>query len=107
MTAALVPDGLEPLGVWDARDSWVDDLVNERIAWAREHIPRVNDTYRAEFYLLDSPIAILYRYAVNTEGRKYALARSEFIADVEPATEPPVVQILGGLPPAHLLARQA
>lgn len=105
--AAAIPDGLEPLGAWDAGPGWADAFVDEKIAWARQNIPRVNDTYRVEFFVTDMPFAIAYRYAVNAEGRKYAIAEYSFVADGEPAREPPVIVPLDELPPAHLLNRDA
>lgn len=101
MTAAI-PEGLEPVGVWDAGPGWVDDLVNERIAWARQHIERVNDTWRVEFYA-DPPRAIVHRFKVNAEGRKYAIGHQSFITNGEPAREEPVIVPLAALPPARLL----
>ena len=105
---ALIPEGLEPLAVWDTRD--IDGLwrcggdicmLGEATRWANAHIREATRTYRVEFYLLDSPFAVLYRYKVDDDGRKFAL---------EPGgdaltEEEPVVQMLGELPPAHLLSR--
>ena len=104
MAVSVIPEGLEPLAVWDAGPGWVDGLVDERIAWARQHILRVNDTYRVEFYLIDAPFAVVHRFKLDANGRKYALGEYSFISDGEPAREEPVVVPLGGLPPARLLA---
>jgi len=103
MRQVTIPDGLEPVGVWDAGPGWVDDVVGEKIAWAREHIDRVNDTYRVEFYLVDAPFAVVHRFKVNAEGRKYAIGHQSFISNGEPAREEPVTVTLDELPPAHLL----
>lgn len=92
MTALSIPEGLEPVGAWDAGPGWVDEHVDEKIAWARDHIDRVNDTYRVEFYATRPPLAVVHRFAVNAEGRKY-----------KPATEPPAVEPLDELPPERLL----
>ena len=69
------------------------------ITWAGEHIPRRNDTYRVEFYLLDAPFAVVYRYERDEDGYKHNGP------DGEIATEPPVVVPLTELPPEHLLEK--
>lgn len=106
MTAAI-PDGLEPVAVWDARDplNSQPDVPRwlESAEWAKAHIPRVNDTYRVEFYLLDTPFAVVHRFAVNAEGLKYAIGHLARLDNREPATEPPVIVPLAELPPEHLL----
>lgn len=97
VTAVLVPAGLEPLGVWDATTAeWARGPWYERAEWADGHLGDANFVYRAEFYLLDAPFAIVRRYAADGDGHKWA-------ADGEVVTEPPVVVPLGELPPAHLL----
>jgi hypothetical protein len=102
VTAPAIPDGLEPLAVWDARDplNCQPDVPRylESTEWAKAHIERVNDTYRAEFYLVDGPFAVVHRYSADDTGRRLLLA-----GDGELATEEPVVQMLDELPPAHLL----
>lgn len=114
MSADLaVPEGLEPLGVWDCREpdwglgrGWGIGLtcaqpLREMREWAMAHIEGVNETYRAEFYLLDGPFAVLYRYERDRCGF--------LVADDEtgyPATASPVVQALDELPLPHLLTRQ-
>lgn len=97
-----MPDGLEPLGVWDCNDApaW-GMIILEASEWATAHIKRARDTYRAEFYLYDEPFAVVYRYAVTDEGRKLAVDP----VTLEIAREAPVVQVLGGLPPDHLMSR--
>jgi hypothetical protein len=89
-----------PLGVWDTRDRdsiWYRHW-RETVPWAAEHIRDVNNTYRAEFYLIDAPFAVLYRYRENGEGRRYIDP-----ATGEPAVEEPVTQMLDSLPPLRLL----
>jgi hypothetical protein len=92
-----------PIAVWDAQDPeglfWLN--WREASAWATEHIRDVNDTYRAEFYLLDAPFVVLHRFAADDAGRHIW----------DPETESamlagqPVVQVLDELPPPHLLGR--
>lgn len=103
--STVIPEGLEPLAVWDAGPGWIDAHVEEKITWAREHIERVTDTYRVEFHRLEigdraAPFAVVHRYARNENGYKHNGS------DGEIATEPPVVVPLGELPPAHLLERR-
>jgi hypothetical protein len=90
----------EPLAVWDVRDRanlwWCH--ADEAIEWAARHINDPNSTFRVEFYLVDAPFAVLYRYAENDEGRRYMNPETD-----EPATEEPVVQMLDELPPRRLL----
>jgi hypothetical protein len=99
---AVVPEGLEPLAVWDARDEafWDghDALLRAcgAIAWAKDRIPARNDACRIEFYLLDAPFAVVTHFARDADGFKYA-------QDGQAVTEPPVVVPLDELPPAHLL----
>lgn len=96
MSTALVPEGLEPLGVWDAnipeyrRGPW-----RERAEWLGKHIGSPDFITRAAFYLLDAPFAVVDRFVVNSDGLKHA-------EDGEPVTET-VFAPLAGLPPAHLL----
>lgn len=101
MTALAVPEGLEPLAVWDTRErAWLDDHDRwvERIEWAKANIPDAGSTYRVEFALLDAPFAIVYRHARNDEGRVIF----DVIAN-GPATDPPVIVPLTELPAARLL----
>lgn len=95
---AVIPEGLEPLGVWDTRT--VDNAWwyhwKTAVTWANRHIPRAGDTYRAEFYLIDAPFAVICRFKRDENGFKYQ-------QDGEIATEPPVIVPLTELPPAHLL----
>jgi hypothetical protein len=98
VSAVVIPEGLEPLAVWDAREpSWVGEHWREKIAWAKEHIGRTEDTHRIDFCLLDAPFAVVHRYARNGDGYKHNGPGGKI------ATEPPVIVPLDGLPPAHLL----
>lgn len=89
----------EPIAVWDTRDlagRWRQPpYPREHVKWAVANIPRADDTYRVEFYLIDAPCAVLYRYARNENGK--------VVHDSEAATEPPVMVMLPSLPPRHLL----
>jgi hypothetical protein len=94
-----VPEDLKPLGVWDATlPGWPADAHwSDRIAWAQDHVERSADTYRVEFYVLDTPFAVVRRFALNAGGFKHNGP------DGEIAKEPPVLVPLDELPPAHLL----
>ena len=98
MDDVTIPDGLEPVAVWDTGYRWCDDDVNEKIAWARQHIDRVNDTWKVEFYATEPPHAIVHRFKRNDNGRKHVDPLTGNIA-----CDPPVIVPLGELPPAHLL----
>lgn len=88
-----------PIAVWDCNDRkgpWWRHM-EEASAWAAAHLPRANGTVYAEFYLIDTPFAVVRRAATNADGRKYA----------DPATgtlamEPPATVMLTALPPEHL-----
>lgn len=62
--------GVEPLAIWDTRDPgglyWT--RWREAGEWAQQHIADAFSTYRAEFYLVDAPFAVLYRYKRNDAG---------------------------------------
>jgi hypothetical protein len=89
-----------PLGVWDSREEhWYGPRWREMSAWAQEHFPgRAANVYRAEFYLIDAPFAVLHSFKENSEGRRYLDT-----ATGEPAIEEPFTLVLGELPPNHLL----
>lgn len=99
MSAPALP---APLAVWDVSDGkdspyWAH--WRETSAWAVAHFPRqAEDVYRAEFYLLDTPFAILYRFAEDEQGRRYTDP-----ATGEAARAEPLRMILSELPPEHLL----
>jgi hypothetical protein len=91
----------ELLGVWDTRDKhsrWWQPAMPEAVAWAAQHIADADSTYRVEFRLLDGPYAVVWRHKRDAEGRLYA-----DLDTGEIASEGPVIQALGELPPAHLL----
>ena len=89
-----------PLAVWDAGDplNCQPDVPRwlESTEWAMAHIPRANDTWRVEFYLIDAPFAVVHRFAVNDAERKY-------FSGGKVAREEPVIVPLAELPPARLL----
>lgn len=107
----------EPLAVWDANDT--DGLFwrnwEEATPWAIRHFPdRARRIHWAEFYLLDTPFAILHYYAENDHRRRarrghlYLDRRLYLGADPcapARADAEPVVQLLDELPPAHLMGR--
>ncbi|SRR5579871_3152661 len=99
MTLAAIPDGFEPRGIWDPSDPENAYHRNWKAcaAWANAFIPRPNDTYLAEFYLIDGPVAVLHRYARDERGRVVAGP------DGEPAREERAVVALSELPPDHLM----
>lgn len=94
MTPAI-PEGLEPLAVWDARENGLGHYI-ERAEWVERHLGDPRFIYRAEFYLIDAPFAVVHKFARNGDGRKWA-------ANGEPVTKPPVTVPLTELPPTHLL----
>lgn len=98
---ALIPEGLEPLAVWDAADpEWRDGILSERFFWltGSSTIVHVYRTRRIEFYLLDGPFAVLHRFALNADGYKYAAEPGG-----DPVMDEPVVVPLAELPPKHLM----
>jgi hypothetical protein len=100
LMTALIPDGLEPIAVWDCNDrdgTWWTDGMPERIKWAKANVPRVNDTLRLDFYLLDAPFMVAYRIKRDLRGK---LAQTPA---GEPMLDEPVIVPLAELPPAHLL----
>src|SRR6266487_2996956 len=62
------PPAMTPLGAWDTCEPLWWQHHAEASPWAQEHIPDLDRTYRAEFYLIDAPFAVLYRYAENEAG---------------------------------------
>jgi hypothetical protein len=91
-----------PLAVWDTREHGFTSRgmrwFREAVEWAQGHIAEADRTYRAEFYLIDAPFVVLYRYAENDQGRTFTDP-----ATGEVATDEAVTQALDELPPRHLL----
>lgn len=90
-----------PLAVWDccgARPFHKWEHWPEAVEWNATHLPgQGDDTYRLEFYLVDAPFAVAYRYATNDKGHRYIDP-----ATGHPAVEKPVTVVLSDLPPPHL-----
>lgn len=98
VTAVVIPEGLEPLAAWDARDSsWAFGPYAERAGWVKQHLGDPRYVYRAEFYVHDTGFAVVHSYARNADGRKHDRP------DGKIATEPPVIVPLAELPPERLL----
>lgn len=111
MDAVAITEGLEPLAVWDTHERlgpWRaggDEDREERWAlmtgatdWAKQqHIERLEDTYRVEFYLLDMPFGVVYRH-MRIFGRLVWNPETR-----RPHEEEPVIVPLAELPPEHLL----
>ncbi len=86
----------EPLGVWETRDfscfyGFSDPRLLGAGLWSMRHLDRPHDVCRAEFYLVDSPFAVVLRYVRDDEGR------------LTDKIEDPAIQALDELPPAYLL----
>jgi hypothetical protein len=102
----MQPEVPTPLGVWDVNDG--EDSAywahwREISRWAVAHFPnRASDVYRAEFYLIDTPFAVLFRYAEDDHGRHYTDPATGEVARTEPVT-----MTLSELPPGHLLQGRA
>lgn len=97
-----VPEGLEPLAGWTSADpEFRDGVFSARFFWlsCESPIRHLWRTHRIEFYLFDSPFAVVHRYAADIEHRKYQVGD-------EIAKDEPVIVPLAELPPEQLL-RQA
>ena len=93
----------DPIGVWDASDAdWPRLHAAGASEWARKHLEHVDRTYRIEFYLLDTPYAVIRRFAEDENGN----LRLDLDAEA-PMRDEPVVQVLTELPPEHLLPAKA
>lgn len=99
MTTLAIPEGLEPLAAWDARDGYTVEKMQQTAWWIKDHLGRqlAAHVYRVEFYLLDGPFAVVSCYKLNADGFRHNGP------DGKIATEPPVIVPLAELPPAHLL----
>lgn len=105
MSGATVPEGLEPLGVWDAGNMCEYGFLRttvERAAWAARHLGDPQFIRRVEFHRLGigdraAPAAVVHRYACNADGFKYNSP------DGKTVIVPPVIVPLAELPPEHLL----
>ena len=98
---ASAPTTTQPLAIWDANDRtgifWQHQLATSE--WAVEHLPnKAVDIHRVEFYLVDTPFAVIHEYANDLAGRRYLDPRTGKAAECEPRTI-----ALDELPPTHLL----
>lgn len=102
MATASADVQAESLGVWDVRDlpRW-ESWMGEANAWAQQHIADANHTYRVEFYLAGAPFGVIYRYVADGNGR----VKTDPVTGSAMCAEP-VTEMLGELPPAHLLTRR-
>lgn len=98
---ALIPEGQEPLAVWDAKnrpDNWTDGETQQMAWWMQTRMNRfASDAYRVEFYMLDGPFAVVCAFKRNGAGYKHNGP------DGEIATELPELVPLTELPPEHLM----
>lgn len=96
---SLLPLPDVALGIWDVATEPFPygERTHQKIAWAREHIPEVDRTYRVEFYQLDGAFGVLYRYARDSQGR--LLADRQFNA----VAEAPVIVMLDELPDGQVI----
>lgn len=93
------------VGVWDTREGPVygrDEPywrhVVDASAWADVNLPDAKSTYRAEFYLIDCPFAVVYEYVRDDQGR------IRFDPELQgPVCAEPRTVLLDALPPAELL----
>lgn len=102
MTALAVPEGLEPLAVWDAKDrppGWTSAHTRDMCRWIAVHLG-LNTSYieRIEIYVLDGPFAAIHQFDQTADGHKYHDPATDGPARLEPVFVP-----LAELPPAHLL----
>jgi hypothetical protein len=95
-----IPHFLKPVAIWDARErNWRrSEHFRERTRWAQSHIPECMSTYRIEFYLIDAPCALVYRYQRDDEGH---IIHDE--ATSSPVKLDPVFLALESLPPARTM----
>ena len=92
------PDDPLPITVWDPNDpgNVYRRNLEAAAAWARENLPRSEDTVLAEFYLIDVPFAVVQRVCRGEDGK----IRAD--EDTGLVLEPPATVMLADLPPKHL-----
>jgi hypothetical protein len=79
------------LGVWDTgSDAWWS-VWAEAVVRAKTGLPDSDATYRAEFYLLDGPVALTWRWERNVGVNGQLVSVGPFVCPLE------------SLPPARLL----
>jgi hypothetical protein len=93
-----VQDGF--VGYWDCREkSWSQDAVRmlERGNWCVAVLGRsARDTYRVEFFVVDAPFAVVFRYRRHPRTGKHYLEETGEIAKEEP-----FICSLDSLPPEY------
>ncbi len=94
--------GWQLIAIWDANgrgygtgnQGW--EYWEEASEWALAHGGDI-DTHRYEIWLMDCPVARIFRYKLSEHGRRYI-----DLANGEPAQQPVRTEILSELPPPHL-----
>jgi hypothetical protein len=96
-----LPDGIEPLAVWDANDPdglYCRHLVDAAI-WSNEHLPDGGwNVHTVEFYVMDIPFALCYGFRRDDDGKLYVDPETGRLEQTGPVT-----LLLDELPPRHLL----
>jgi hypothetical protein len=88
----------EPVAVWDANDS---DYHRKFYPAVRDFLTAqgipVNQTYRVEIFVFDTPFARVYSYALNEKGHTYYDHATD-----RPAIREPYDHVLTELPSEEL-----
>lgn len=84
----------DPLFRWDASSAWWNKHCWEASQWAEQHIRDAEFTFIVDFYLIDVPFAVCYRFSKPKRLNPATL-------DID--RDDPVIQILDELPPDRLL----
>lgn len=88
------------VGYWDCNDpDWTEDAVRmlERCNWCVTVLGKATRTYRIEFFVVDAPFAVVFRYSQDPcTGKMYRDAATGEIAKDEP-----VICLLDSLPPEY------
>lgn len=88
------------IGYWDCGESsWTEDpvLMLERCNWCIAVVGEAVRTYRIEFFIVDAPFAVVFRYSRDPcTGKMY---RDPITREV--AKDPPVICLLDSLPPEY------
>jgi hypothetical protein len=95
-----------PVAVWDCREDRWWDQHEARTGWLDEQGLLGRMIYRIEFRLIDAPVARIFCYALNAEGKRHWLPchvpgpHDHSLCDV--ARLEPVNVLIDGLPPEEL-----
>ncbi len=98
---------IAPTAVWDCRDpDWPRDW-QAKSDWLREHGLSGNKAYRIEFYLIDGPVARIFCYAIDGDGKVHWTHghdpdRPHDHGTCDVAREDPCDVLLDELPPPEL-----